>query len=103
MSEEITPLTIIWNKAAYFSLESACKYISKKSAANAEKVKLDILAKTANLGLNPEKYPLDKYKYKNSGNFRAFEKYRLRIAYKHTATEIRILRVRSTDQEPRKY
>lgn len=47
--------------------------------------------------------PPDKFKKNNPGNYRAFEKYSYRIAYKHTATEIRILRVRHVKQEPKEY
>lgn len=52
---------------------------------------------------HPEKYPPDKFKKSNPGNYRAFEKYSYRIAYKHTSEEIRILRVRHVKQEPKEY
>ncbi len=55
------------------------------------------------LSTNPERFALDKYKNKNDGSYRYFELYRYRIAYRIYESHIRILRVRSTDQEPREY
>ncbi len=97
--KEQTPV-VVWDKKAYYLLEKACKRIKKDSLANAEKVRTEILTITKSLAANPEKYPKDKYKRNNPGNYRVFEKYRFRIAYRHTSKEIRILRFRSTDQEP---
>jgi|JI6StandDraft_1071083.scaffolds.fasta_scaffold12807_6 hypothetical protein len=43
---------------------------------------------------------LDKYKKKNDSNFRAYELYHIRIAYYVELNAIRIIRIRSTYQEP---
>jgi len=66
-------------------------------------VRAEIMKAVDELPLNPEKYPPDKYKKDNPGNYRAFEKYSLRVAYKHTNEEIRILRIRHVRQEPKPY
>ncbi len=94
---------VIWNKRAVNNLQKAYKYIKEDSPANAKKVRNAIIKMVDNLPSNPEKHPLDKFKINNPGNYRAFEKYSFRIAYKHTTKEIRILRFRHTKQEPRKY
>lgn len=94
---------IIWNKRAVNNLQKAYEYIKEDSLVNAEKVRNAIIKMVESLPSNPEKHPLDKFKMSNPGNYRAFEKYSYRIAYKHTAKEIRILRFRHTKQEPRKY
>jgi hypothetical protein len=52
---------------------------------------------------HPEKYPPDKFKKNNPGNYGAFEKYTYRVAYKHTPMEIRILPMRHVKQEPKEY
>ena len=103
MKDEEQKPKVVWDKKVYLSFEKACNRIKMDSLANAEKVKEEILAMTKKLLANPERYPKDKYKKNNSGNYRAFEKYSYRIAYRHTSKEIRILRFRSTDQEPKLY
>jgi plasmid stabilization system protein ParE len=94
---------VIWNKRASIYFKKAYDYIKKESPRNAEKVRVGIIKIIDDLASHPEKYPLDKFKKNNSGNFRAFEKYSFRIAYKHTLEEIRILRIRHIKQEPKEY
>ncbi|MFN8284074.1 MAG: type II toxin-antitoxin system RelE/ParE family toxin [Chitinophagales bacterium] len=94
---------IIWDKEALEALEKIYEYISEDSVQNANKVLDGIRKKTRELSIKPEKYPTDKYKSDNSGNFRAFELYRIRIAYYIGKKEIRIVRIRSTYQEPLDY
>lgn len=72
----------------------------KDSLQSAENVRNAIFSATDNLKYNPEIHPLDKYRKNNDGTFRAFEIYSYRIAYQLTKSEIRILRVRHTKQEP---
>ena len=94
---------LVWDKPAYASLQRAYDYIRKDSLANADKVREQILTITDSLPDHPEKHPPDKLKKNNKGNYRAFEKYSYRIAYKITEKEIIILRVRHVKQEPKKY
>lgn len=101
-SSESQPV-VSWNKNAYVALQKAYEYIKETSPANAEKVKEGILSITRKLPENPEKYPLDKFKINNPGNYRAFEKYSYRVAYRHTEKVIKILRIRHVKQEPKSY
>ncbi len=94
---------VTWSKSAYRSLQKAYEHIREQSPANAEKVKETLLAMTRQLADHPERYPLDKFKKDNPGNYRAFEKYSYRVAYRHTAKEIIILRVRHVKKEPKSY
>ena len=94
---------VVWNKRAYASLQKAYKTIKEDSLVNAEKVRNDILKITGQLADHPEQYPPDKFKKDNPGNYRAFEKYSYRIAYRYTAKEIRILRIRHVKKEPKEY
>lgn len=94
---------VVWNKEAEASLQREYKRIKEESPKNAEKVRDEILAETRKLAIHPEMYPPDKFKDQNPGNYRAFEKYSYRVAYRHTENEIRILRVRHVKQEPKTY
>ncbi len=94
---------IVWRKLALLQLKEAFDYIKKDSLQSAENVRNAIFSATDNLKYNPEIHPLDKYRKNNDGTFRAFEIYSYRIAYQITKSEIRILRVRHTKQEPLGY
>lgn len=94
---------VVWDKPAYTSLEKAYNHIKQDSLTNAEKVRTGIIKITRSLSGRPEKYPPDKFKTDNRGNYRAFEKYSYRVAYKITEEEIIILRIRHVKQEPKEY
>ncbi|NOT76897.1 MAG: type II toxin-antitoxin system RelE/ParE family toxin [Cyclobacteriaceae bacterium] len=96
-------LVIVWDKQAYYSLQQVYDYIKEDSPVNAEKVRKGILRITDSLATHPEKYPPDKYRTKNMGSYRAFEKYSYRVTYRITHKEIIILRVRHVKQEPKEY
>ena len=81
---------VIWDKPAYISLQKAYKRISEDSPLNAEKVRSEILKAAGGLPKHPEKYPLDRFKKDNPGNYRAFEKYSYRVAYKYTTTPFEV-------------
>ena len=76
---EISKIT--WDKQAVVYLRKYINYIRKDSPQNAEKVKMEVLRKISELLKRPEIHNPDKYKLNNSGDYRAFEVYRLRIAY----------------------
>lgn len=94
---------VVWSKRAYNALEKTYQYIKQDSPANAEKVRQEILQATANLASHPERYPLDKFKHENNGEYRAFELHSLRVAYRFTKDKIKIIRVRHVKQEPKQY
>jgi plasmid stabilization system protein ParE len=94
---------VIWPPKVQKQLGKAYEYILTHSYQNAEKVKAEILASTRRLAANPEMHPEDKYRQNNDGSFRAYELHRYRIAYRVTAKEIIIVRVRHTSMEPQQY
>ncbi len=96
-------LVVSWDKAAYASLQRIYMYIKQDSLVNAEKVKNGILKITKSLSENPTKFPPDRFKNKNEGDYRAFEKYSYRVAYRYSKKEIKILRIRHVKQEPLAY
>lgn len=97
------PLPIIWDKEAISYLKAAIKFIHKDSPQNALLVKEKVLSAVSQIPENPVRYPADKYRVDNDGNYRAFEIYRFRIAYFIEIDRIRIIRVRHTSQEPLDY
>lgn len=94
---------VVWDKPAYASLQKAYDHIKQDSLTHAEKVREGILKITRSLADHPEKYPPDKFKTDRLGNYRAFEIYSYRIAYKIRVRKIVILRVRHVKQEPKEY
>lgn len=94
---------IEWDRHALRQFNKAILYIAEDSIQNAEKVRAEIIENIDGLPLHPERYPLDKYKLENDGNYRAFELHRLRVAYFAGSEVIRILRVRHTSREPQGY
>jgi plasmid stabilization system protein ParE len=103
MVEKSNP-AVVWNKRAYISLQKAYKTIKEDSLQNAQMVRDEILRITREeLPANPEKYPPDKFKKNNQGNYRAFERSSYRISYRYTPKEVRILRLRHVKQEPKQY
>ncbi len=94
---------VLWNATARKQLKNIYEYIQEQSVQNAQKVLLEIMEAAENLQTNPESFGLDKYKKNNDGTYRHLEIYRYRLAYRIYEANIRILRIRSTDQEPLDY
>jgi len=96
-------IKIIWSKQALENIAKAIEWISEESELQAERVEKAILTKVEELVKNPEKYPPDKFKADNNGNYRAFETHSYRISYRYTDAIIRILRIRHIRQKPKEY
>lgn len=94
---------IRWPKKVQTQLLNAYQYILQNSYQGAEKVKQDILLSITNLSINPEIYPLDKYRKNNDGTYRAFELHQYRISYRVNRNEIIIVRIRHTGRMPKEY
>jgi len=92
---------LIWDQQALASLEKSLEWISGVSIQQAEQVERAIIDRIEIIRVHPERYPPDKYKQSNAGNYRAFETHSYRISYRYTESEIRILRFRHVKQEPK--
>lgn len=92
-----------WSRTAALQLQKAYNFIKKDSVQNAEKVRERIISKTEELIQLPERYPLDKYKINNKGQYRAFELYHYRISYKIMKDTVLIVRMRHTSMSPLEY
>jgi plasmid stabilization system protein ParE len=92
---------LVWDKIALDHLKEI--YNSLKMGNNlefAKEVKVTILKSAKELIDNPYIYEQDRFKSDNDGSFRAFVKFKYRVVYKITVTQIRILRVRHSSREP---
>ncbi len=94
---------IIWDTHAKEYLKRSLQYIKQDSPQNAEIVKDEIKSLIRKIPDQPERYPADKYRVNNTGNYRAFELYHFRISYFINDTEIRIIRIRHTKEKPQGY
>ena len=77
-----TGLKIVWDKEAKAQLKKAYNRILKESYQGAETVKNGILDSVDKIPEQPYRYPADRFKTDNPGNYRAFELYSYRVAYK---------------------
>ena len=93
-------MVVVWSKTAMTELHKAYLYILLDSLQNADMVRDDIINATINLSNYPERHPLDKFKTKNDGTWRAFEKHQYRISYRVMVNEIKIVRMRHTSRSP---
>ena len=98
-----TSLKIIWTKSAQDQLKKIYEYISTESIQNALKVINDLTKGVGDIANHPEKHKIDQYKKDNDGTYRAFEKHHFRVSYRNENQTIRILRVRHTKMNPKKY
>ncbi|MEQ6120987.1 hypothetical protein [Reichenbachiella sp. MALMAid0571] len=64
---------IVWNKLPSKNFASELMRISEQSFQNAEIVENAVLSTIEKIKSQPERYPTDKHKTNNNGNFRAFE------------------------------
>ncbi len=93
-------MVIRWSRTAELQLKKVFLYISKDSYQNAMKVRMDIVAMTEILSVNPERFPPDKFKINNDGSYRAFELHRYRVSYVILKEVVLIVRLRHTAMSP---
>jgi plasmid stabilization system protein ParE len=97
-------MLIKWNKSAIQQFLDAIRFIEENEFYTyALQLEKDIFSIIRSLPQHPSKYPLDKYRRKNDGTYRAFEIDHYRVSYRNKGTEIRIVRVRHTSRRIRKY
>lgn len=92
-----------WSRKAQAELKRAYEYIKSMSLQHAEKVKNDIVHHSESLAVNPERYPPDKFKIGNNGQYRFFVLYHYRISYKIMDDVVLIVRMRHTSMSPLAY
>jgi plasmid stabilization system protein ParE len=96
-------MVIEWSLNAERQFQEAIGYIALDSPQNADRVKLDVIARIKEIALHPERYPLDKYKRANNGTVRAFAVHHYRISYQVYPNAILIVRLRHSRRSPLRY
>ena len=96
-------LKIIWDLKAKDSLKEIYLNIKKESPNSAKKTINTIRETIRSAAVHPEIFQIDRFKTNNDGTYRAFEKFSYRIVYKFTKTQIIILRISNSAQEPVEY
>lgn len=96
---------IIWSPTSLEHLEEIHQDIleTSKSLKIADRVVNDIMASTAVLSTQSEIYTLDENKKSNDGSYRSYEIRTYNVAYRVLDNTIRVIRVRYSGREPRKY
>lgn len=96
---------IVWSPDALAQLTDARKTILgvSKSVKTANRLAREIFESTNLLAEQPEMYPLDKNKKNNDGTYRSYEVRRYNVSYRVISDTIRIIRVRWSGQEPKRY
>ena len=95
---------VVWDAIALENFKEIYDYLKiDENLSYANKVKNSILKEIKGLSYDPNLYEQDRFKVNNDGSFRAFEKFKYRIVYKITETQVRILRIRHTSRDPIDY
>ncbi len=92
--------SIRWDDEAKLYFKQAIQYIKQESPQGAATVKQAILEHVEVLKDDAGIYEADRFKIDNDGSYRAVTVYSYRITYKITSSQILILRVRHTSQDP---
>lgn len=93
---------VVWDKVVVSDLEDIFEYLKVKPKASS-KIVPTLVKLSSELSNNFEIYSLDRFKIKNDGSYRAFEKYHYRVSYRVLPNQIRILRIRHTSRNPKEY
>ncbi|OYU94834.1 MAG: plasmid stabilization protein [Bacteroidetes bacterium B1(2017)] len=92
--------SIHWDIEAKLYFKQAIQYIKQESPQGANIVKKAILEHVSVLKLDAGIYEADRFKIGNDGTYRAVTVYSYRITYRVTNSQILILRIRHTSQNP---
>jgi len=92
---------IVWDSKAKADFRKQIIHIKENSPSAADQVLTGILDIIDSLAKHPERYSLDRFKEENDGSYRAFEYKSIRVSYRHTETQIRILLIRHVRMKPK--
>lgn len=98
----MSKLKIKWSLYAKKSLDTIVEYINQDSSSNAKMVKKTLISLAGLLNDFPEKFPHDPFIPKNKGNYRFVSKWNYKIVYEVTKSEIIIIDIFHTAQNPEK-
>lgn len=93
---------VIWDTYAKASLKSIVEYIKEGSPSAAQKVKKELLKIANSLKDKPNRFSQEPYLEDREGNYHSVNKWYYKIIYKVTESEVHILDVFHTSQNPDK-
>jgi mRNA-degrading endonuclease RelE of RelBE toxin-antitoxin system len=96
---------VVWDVSAFKHFKDILSYLSNRSEQAPHIIKSAIFERLEIIKTNPLICEIDKLKYPQDNNFRAFIVFSYRITYQINADkkEIQILRVRHISREPKGY
>jgi len=86
-------------------LKEVYEYLLEESQSPelANRIRGEIVDRIRDLEINPHVYEPDRFRLKNDGTYRAFEKHTYRVSYRIIGHTIRIVRVRYARKKPLDY
>ncbi len=94
-------LQIVWDKPAKEELKKIYQYVKEKSEGSAKRIRDEIIETARKLAEHPEIYESDRFVPEFKGNIRSFTRWHYRITYEVTETQIILLAVSHTSQNPK--
>ncbi|CAN5224015.1 hypothetical protein BH09BAC1_BH09BAC1_10570 [soil metagenome] len=95
-------LPVHWDDEAKQALKEIVQFIAKDSQAGALHVKKTLLKLSRTLGRFPNKFPQESLLNEIPGNYRSVAKWNWKIIYEVTHSEVVIVQVLDTRQDPSK-
>jgi plasmid stabilization system protein ParE len=96
-------IVIYWSEQAKKHYFEILDYLEKEAPHVLQTVGKALIDTIENLIIQHHSYPLDRFKKKNDGTFRAALVYNYRISYQVGTNSINILRIRHTSRSPLKH
>jgi plasmid stabilization system protein ParE len=103
MGKQVGKLSVVWDRKEYQNFEYILNNIRSQSPLNSIRVKNRVNNIIKKLPDFPYKFEEDKLKRPRSISYRAFSKDNIRVSYRVTKTNIQIVRVKHSKQEPLNY
>lgn len=103
MGKQVSKLPVVWDRKEYQNFEDILSIIRGQSPRNSILVKNRVNKIIKNLPNFPYKFEEDKLKRPKNISYRAFSQDNIRVSYRVTRTNIQIVRVRHSKQEPLNY
>lgn len=94
---------IVWSLSATNRLIDLLSWIKDRSIQGSEIVEEGIYSKLEQVRKYPFRFPPDKYRLGNNGNFRNFISHSYSVTYEVTEQEIRVVRIIHVKQKPKNY
>jgi plasmid stabilization system protein ParE len=95
--------SIVWSQNATDQYYEVLEYLSKEAPEAIEIVANALLDLIESLSTEYNNHPLDRFKMKNDGTYKAAIVFSFRISYQIGEKHLRIIRIRHASREPLTY